>query len=468
VVPEPVLPTLDKPCGIVVTGVGGTGVVTIGALIGMASHLENKGVTVLDMTGLAQKGGAVMSHVQVAATPGEIHATRIATGEANLLIGCDEIVSASGEVLSKVRQGLTRVVVNSARTPAAEFLSNPDWKFPGAAAEKDIRASVGEDCQFIDANALALQLLGDTLYANPLLLGYAWQKGWLPLGKDALLRAIELNAVAVEKNKQAFEWGRLAAHDRSALPAAPTARDTEAVIMEMPVSLDRVIKRRVELLTAYQNAAYARRYSDAVASVREVEQRVVGTGKLVLTDAVARNLAKLMAYKDEYEVARLHADPAFLDQLRQQFEGEPGRDYTLSFYLAPPLSAKRDAEGQLQKRRYGSWMMRAFKLLARFKGLRGTVLDPFGRTEERRQERQLVADYFALIEEFCSSLTPESYFHALDLARVPETIRGYGHVKERNVREAHARQKELLVRYRGDCASSAAESGQQVRDALRA
>lgn len=468
VVPEPVLPLLDKPCGIVVTGVGGTGVVTIGALIGMASHLENKGVTVLDMTGLAQKGGAVMSHVQVAATPEEIHATRIATGEANVLIGCDEIVSASGEVLSKVRQGLTRAVVNSARTPAAEFLSNPDWKFPGVAAENDIRAGVGEDCEFIDANALALQLLGDTLYANPLLLGYAWQKGWLPLGKDALLRAIELNAVAVEKNKQAFEWGRLAAHDRSALPAAPAARTTEAVVMEMPVSLDRVIARRIELLTAYQNERYARRYSDAVASVREAEQHVVGTGKLQLTDAVACNLAKLMAYKDEYEVARLHADPVFLDQLRQQFEGEPGRDYQLNFYLAPPLSAKRDADGHLLKRRYGSWMMGAFKLLARFKGLRGTALDPFGRTEERRQERRLVADYLALIEEFSTSLTAENLSFAIDLARVPEMIRGYGHVKERNMHEAHVRQTALLVNYRKHSPGGAAPSGREVREALRA
>ncbi len=447
--PDPVLPRLDKPCGIVVTGVGGTGVVTIGALLGMAAHLEQKGVTVLDMTGLAQKGGAVLSHVQIAATPAEIHATRIATGEADVLIGCDEIVSASGEALSKVRQGRTQAVVNSARTPAAEFLSNPDWKFPGAAAESDIRMSLGEACEFIDANALALQLLGDTLYANPLVLGFAWQKGWIPLDKATLLRAIELNAVSVDKNKQAFAWGRLAAHDRKALPAADTAKGAGTIVREMPESLDRIIRRRVELLTAYQDAAYAQRYGEAVARVREAEQKVVGSGRLALTEAVARNLAKLMAYKDEYEVARLHSAPEFLAQLREQFEGEPGRDYQLNFHLAPPLLARKGADGHLQKRRYGPWMMRAFRLLARCKGLRGRALDPFGRTAERRQERQLVEDYLALVDRFRTTLSDDRLPVAIELARLPEQIRGYGHVKERSLAQLVERRAGLLSRLEG-------------------
>jgi indolepyruvate ferredoxin oxidoreductase len=445
--PEPALPGLDKPCGIVVTGVGGTGVVTIGALLGMAAHLEHKGVTMLDMTGLAQKGGAVLSHVQIAATPAAIHATRIATGEADVLIGCDEIVSASAEALSKVRQGRTRAVVNSAQTPAAEFLSNPDWKFPGAAAEGDIRASVGDACEFIDANALALRLLGDTIYANPLVLGFAWQKGWIPVGKAALLRAIELNGVSVEKNKQAFEWGRLAAHDAGRLPVADASERGEAVVLAMPESLDRLIERRVTLLTDYQNGSYGERYRKAVARVREAERAVVGQGRLALTEAVARNLAKLMAYKDEYEVARLHSAPEFLAQLREQFEGEPGRDYRLNFHLAPPLFAKRGVDGIPQKRAYGPWMMRTFRLLSRLKGLRGTALDPFGRSAERREERELVKDYFVFIDRICDGLSRDRLDVAIELARIPEQIRGYGHVKERSKAGAARRREALLARF---------------------
>ncbi|HRP25482.1 MAG TPA: indolepyruvate ferredoxin oxidoreductase family protein [Rhodocyclaceae bacterium] len=441
--PEPTFARLDTPCGIVVTGVGGTGVVTIGALLGMAAHLEQKGVAVLDMTGLAQKGGAVMSHVQIAASPSELHATRIATGEANVLIGCDEIVSASAEALSKVRQGATRAVVNSARTPTASFLSNPDWKFPGAAAESDIRASVGEHCDFIDANGLALRLLGDTLYANPLVLGYAWQKGWIPLGKAALLRAIELNGVSIEKNKQAFEWGRLAAHNPAEL--RPEAMSTQAI--ETKESLDDLIQDRIQLLTAYQSPTYAERYRSAVVRLREVESRLTGADSLVLTEAVAHNLARLMAYKDEYEVARLYAAPEFMTQLREQFDGEPGRDYRLVFHLAPPLIAKRDAEGRMQKRRYGHWMLPAFRLLSRCKGLRGTRLDPFGHTEERRAERRLIEEYFSLVDRFCRQLDIARLPVAVELARLPEQIRGFGHVKERSVVAAEEKRKQLLERF---------------------
>lgn len=454
--PEPVLPTLDKPYGVVVTGVGGTGVVTIGALLGMAAHLEQKGVTVLDMTGLAQKGGAVLSHVQIAAAPDRIHATRIATGEASLLIGCDEIVSASAEALSKMRHGRTKAVVNSARTPTADFLSNRDWKFPSVAAEVDILTSLGDECQFVDANALAVRLLGDSIYANPLILGYAWQKGWIPLGREALVRAIELNGVSIERNKQAFTFGRMAAENQSGLQGI----DKKSVVDRYPADLlegdlDQIIQRRVELLSAYQNQAYASRYRDSVMRLRKVERRIAGKGQVRLTAAVARNLAKLMAYKDEYEVARLYASPEFTSRLREQFDGEPGIDYQLNYFLAPPSVSKRDAEGKLLKRRFGPWVRNVFSLLARCKGLRGTFLDVFGRTEERKKERQLVENYFTLVDRFCNSLTIDRLESAIRLAELPDQIRGYGHVKEQAMKLAEQKGADLLADYESGVSSAA-------------
>ncbi|SFC41859.1 indolepyruvate ferredoxin oxidoreductase family protein [Massilia yuzhufengensis] len=446
-VPEPVLPVLDGVCGIVVPGVGGTGVVTVGALLGMAAHLEGKGVKVLDITGLAQKGGAVLSHIQIAAHTDLIHATRVPTGDAAVLIGCDAIVAASLDALSRVRRGRTRAVVNTASMPSAAFLSNPDWTFPGASAEADLRASIGEACEFVDANALALRLFGDTIFANPLLLGYAWQQGWIPLGRPALLRAIELNGVAVEKNQQAFEMGRVAAHDAAALPGSAPARDAGAVVLDMPVTLERVVRERALLLRSYGGEAYAQRYRDAVARLRAVEAALPGHGRLPLSDAVARNLAKLMAYKDEYEVARLYSAPEFVEALRAQFEGEPGKDYTLNFHLAPPLLAPRDASGRPAKRRYGPWMMPVFGMLARLRCLRGTLLDPFGYSSERRRERRLVDDYLALIALFCETLTQARLDTALELARLPEKIRGYGHVKEKAMDVADERRAQLMTQY---------------------
>jgi indolepyruvate ferredoxin oxidoreductase len=446
-IPEPALPALDSVCGIVVPGVGGTGVVTIGSLLGMAAHLEGKGVKVLDITGLAQKGGAVLSHIQIAAHTGLIHATRVPTGDAAVLIGCDAIVAASLDALSRVRLGRTRAVVNSAAVPSAAFLSNPDWRFPGASAEADLRASVGDACEFVDANALATRLFGDTIFANPLLLGYAWQKGWIPLGRQALLRAIELNGVAVEKNQRAFEMGRLAAHDPSALVESRRVQETGAVVVDMPVTLERLVEERARLLRSYGGEAYAQRYRAAVARLRAVEAALPGQRRQPLTEAVARNLAKLMAYKDEYEVARLHSAPEFLAALRAQFEGEPGKDYTLNFHLAPPLLARPGADGRPAKRRFGPWMMPVFHLLARMRWLRGTALDPFGMSAERRRERQLVEDYFALVALFCETLTDERMETALALARLPERIRGYGHVKEKAMDMADERRAQLMAQY---------------------
>ncbi|SAK47001.1 indolepyruvate ferredoxin oxidoreductase [Caballeronia hypogeia] len=441
--PLPTLPALSKPYGILVTGVGGTGVVTIGGLIGMAAHIERKGVTVLDMAGLAQKGGAVLSHVQIAPEPQALHATRIATGEARLVIGCDVIVSASNDVLSRTRHGMTQAAINSGATPTAEFVTNAQWTFPAAQTEQALTQSIGAGCAFIDANALALKLLGDTIYSNPLLLGFAWQKGWLPLELESLKRAIELNGVAVEKNVLAFNWGRhVAQHGVGDLIKSTQ----QAIVMKMPESLENVIATREALLTAYQNEAYARSYRSVIERIRDKENAL--NAKLPLTRAIAVNLAKLMAYKDEYEVARLYADPAYLDKLREQFEGEPGRDYKLMFHLAPPLFAKRDEHGHLVKQRFGAWMLPAFRVLAKLKGLRGTSLDVFGKTEERRTERRLIADYLALVDEFCATLDVDRFDTALQLAKLPDAIRGFGHVKERNMAAAAQKRERLLESYR--------------------
>jgi indolepyruvate ferredoxin oxidoreductase len=443
--PMPVLPSLEQPYGLVVAGIGGTGVVTIGALMGMAAHLESRGITVLDQTGLAQKGGAVMSHIQIAARPDDIHATRIAVAETSALIGCDEIVAASNDVLSRVKVGLTKAVINTALTPAAEFLSNPDWKFPTETAEGNIQQALGNDCEYIDATALAESVMGDSIFANPLLLGYAWQKGWVPLSYESLQRAIELNGVAVDKNIDAFEWGRVAAHDRSLLPEVAT--DTRAVQWVEPETLNGVVERGMALLRDYQNEAYAQRYADAVERVRQAEDKVGANRGNPLSISVARNLMKLMAYKDEYEVARLHASPVFMQQLKKQFAGTPGKDYQLNFHMAPPLISKKDHNGHLIKRQFGPWMMPAFKLLAKMKFLRGTALDIFSYTEERQHERQWIADYLALTEEFCASLSKERLASAIALAEIPQKIRGFGHVKERNMLEARKHWASLMQSY---------------------
>jgi indolepyruvate ferredoxin oxidoreductase len=336
-VPEPDVPSIEKPYGVLVTGVGGTGVVTIGALLGMAAHLENKGVTVLDVTGLAQKGGAVMSHVQIANHPADIHATRIAMGEASLVIGCDAIVTASDECMSRMQVGQTRVVLNSAATPTAEFIKNPNWRFPGSSTDADVRAAAGDEgVDSVDANHFAVALLGDAIYTNPFVLGYAWQRGWVPLTYPSLKRAIELNAVQVEKNLAAFEWGRRAAHDLAAVRklAQSAGRTGDAgsgasgehatggkiITLHTPKALDTLIDKRAVYLAAYQNDAYAARYRKIVADVRAAESSLdTGDGQFPLTEAVAKNLHKLMAYKDEYEVARLYADPAFIEKVKGSF-----------------------------------------------------------------------------------------------------------------------------------------------------
>jgi indolepyruvate ferredoxin oxidoreductase len=405
----------------------------------------------------------VLSHVQIAAAPDQLHATRIAVGEAHLILGSDAIVSASAEVLARTQRGVTKAAINSGATPTAQFVRDPHWSFPADQTRQDLRASIGDDCDFIDANRLALALLGDTLYANPLLLGFAWQRGWLPLSYESLDRAIELNGVAVEKNRLAFEWGRYVAQHGEAVADAftPLAGKQQAVIVQMPESLDRLIERNVERLSVYQNPRYAARYVAAVERLREKEATVVPGSKPRLTPVVARNLAKLMTYKDEYEVARLYADPAYMDKLRAQFEGEPGRDYKLAFHLAPPLLAKRDEHGRLKKQRFGQWTLTVFRVLEKFRFLRGTAFDVFGKTEERRNERELIEQYFALVDEFCATLDVARFDAALKLADLPGEIRGFGHVKERNVLAAAPKRERWLAEYRADAASTPPVSSSQ-------
>jgi len=375
--PEPPLPACDAAWGIVVAGVGGTGVITIGQLLGMAAHLEGKGVVTQDAAGLAQKGGATWSYVQLAERPEAIHTTRVDIAQADLVIGCEGMVTASRTTLAVMQPGRTFVALNVHRTPAAAFVHDPNWQFPLGGCEAAIEGAVGKErLHLLDAERAAAALLGDSIYTNPLMLGFAWQKGWVPLSRVALRRAIELNGVQVPNNLAAFEWGRQCAHDLAAVPALFAAR--KAIDAARAPTLDELVERRAGFLAAYQNAAYAAAYRAFVEKVRGVES-AQGQGT-PLAEAVARNLFKLMAYKDEYEVARLHTDAGFLKKIAEGFEG----DYRLVHHLAPPLWSKKNAKGELVKRAYGPWVRRAFGVLARMKGLRGTPLDPFGLTAERR------------------------------------------------------------------------------------
>ena len=432
--PAPALASTALPYGVLITGVGGTGVVTIGALIGMAAHIDRKGVTVLDMTGLAQKGGAVLCHVRICDDPQAIHAVRIATGEADAVIGGDVIVTASPDALTRMQAGRTRVVVNSAETPTADFTSNPDWQFPLARMQAVVSETVGAGAaHFVDASDLALRLLGDSIASNLFLLGYAWQRGLVPVSADAIDRAIELNGTAVRMSRAAFLWGRRAAHD----PAAVAAFARPRIAVPPAPTLDQVIATRAAFLTAYQDTAYATRYRTQVDKVRAAEAAINSSQ---LAEAVAHNLFKLMAIKDEYEVARLYAETDFLQKIGERFEG----DYRLSFHLAPPLLARPDpTTGVTRKMAFGPWMLTAFKWLARARGLRGSRWDVFGRSDERRLERALLAAYEADLAALLPKLERTTLGDAIALANLPQAIRGFGHVKRRSM-DATAPQREAL------------------------
>jgi len=427
--PDPALPVLSRDYNILVTGIGGTGVVTIGALLGMAAHLSGYGTSVLDQTGLAQKNGAVTSHVRLGPDPDALHGTRIPAGHTDLVIGCDMVVAAGADAMKLYGHGRTRAVLNDHLTPLASFALDPDQRQESQPMLTSLSLMLGEEAVLPSASSrLAEALLGDAIYANPFLLGFAWQKGLIPLGREALEQAIRLNGVSIARNLSAFGWGRVAA-DRPAVITALTGPAEQPAVPVLPQTLAQLVAHRSAHLTAYQNAALAKRYADRVERVRQREATVL-PGQQDLARAVAWNYAKLLAYKDEYEVARLYSDPAFRQALAETFE-VPKK---LTVHLAPPLLAKPDpVTGEPHKREYGPWMLRSFGLLARMKGLRGTAFDPFGRGEDRKVERRLIRDYEAALDRLETTLTPETAADWLAFLKLPETIRGFGPVKLRAI-----------------------------------
>jgi indolepyruvate ferredoxin oxidoreductase len=446
--PRPAPWNWTGPYDLLVTGVGGTGVVTVGALISMAAHLEGKSASVLDFMGFAQKGGSVLSFVRMADVASRLNQVRIDTQQADALLACDVVVGASPEALGTVRHGRTRILANVHEVPVAESLRNPDAQLKVPALLEKLEFAAGaERVETLDAQTLAETFLGDSIVSNILALGYAWQRGLVPVSLEALVHAIELNAVAVDNNKLAFSLGRLAAGDPQAIAALLAGEALDEA--PQPEPLDALIARGVAHLTGYQSAAYAKQYENFVREVMRREQaagtlrQAEGDRELPFTRAVAQSLLKLMAYKDEYEVARLYTDGDFLKSLNHQFEG----DVQLEFYMAPPILSKSKDGQAPRKVRLGGWMMPAMKLLAHGKRLRGTALDLFGRTQERRMERELVRQYRERITAISSALSPERMKAACDIATLPLSMRGFGHVKLANVALARAREAELLHRF---------------------
>jgi indolepyruvate ferredoxin oxidoreductase len=443
--PQPALPLANHPYSIIITGVGGTGVVTIGAVLGMAAHLEGKGVGIIDMAGLAQKGGAVSSHIRIANTQDDIHAIRVASQGADLVIGGDMVVVGTKKVLSAVKPG-TRMVVNTAEILPGDFTRNPDYSLPTERIRRAIVNTAGKDnSHFVDANRLATALLGQSIGANMFMLGYAYQLGALPVSAEAIEKAIEMNGEAVAMNVAAFKFGRRAAVDPRSIEAlVRPAPEAERDSLRLSQSFEEMVSRRIDLLTKYQNAAYAARYRALVDAVKAAEAAKT-PDECALTETVARYLFKLMAYKDEYEVARLYTDSHFVNQVKASFDG----DLRLEFHLAPPLLARRDPKtGEPKKMSFGPWMLSAFGILAKFRFLRGTPFDIFGYSEERRTERKLIADYEALLGEIMDRLTPDNHATAVALAAIPEKIRGFGPVKARHLAAAKAEEAALIEQFR--------------------
>ncbi len=450
VLPVPRLPQIGAPFGIIVTGVGGTGIVTIGGVLGMAAHLEGKGVGIIDMAGLAQKGGAVYSHIRISNNPDEIHAIRMAAGGADLVLGGDIVVAGNKKVLAAVKHGATRVIANLAEFLPGDFTRNADFSLPMERLKRAILGAAGrENVSFVDAGRLAVGLLGNSIAANIFLVGYAYQIGALPLSAEAIEKAIEMNGEAVAMNQAAFRWGRRAAFDLAVVEKLVPPASAQDDNRRLSQNFDETVQRRVAFLTDYQNAPYAARYRKWVEEAREAE-RLKAPGKQGLAEAVARYLFKLMAYKDEYEVARLYTDGTFRQQVTSTFEGDSLR---FEFHLAPPLLARTDrTTGEPKKMSFGPWMLTAFGVLKHFKGLRGTPLDPFGYTSERRTERQLIADYEKMLGQVLDNLTPENHSVAVGLAAIPEKIRGFGHVKARHLKAAKADEAALFEQFRAGAA----------------
>lgn len=425
--PEPESkPNLDTPYSIIVTGVGGTGVVTIGALIGMAAHLDGLGSGIIDMAGLSQKGGSVYSHIKIATNPAEVKTIRVADGCANLMLACDVVVGAGNTALSTLSKS-TRALINTHEQMPREFAYDKDFTLPTGLMHSRIVDSVGSDnAEFVDASNYATQLLGDSIGTNLFMLGVAYQRGLIPLSGEAIHRAIDLNGVAVEMNKNAFALGRHWVRDETRVDALLPV----AIADDAPQTLDAIITDRMARLTAYQNANYAASYRDFIAKVSDKPYAL----------AVARNLYKLMAYKDEYEVARLYTDLSFMAGVHEQFTG----DLKLKVSLAPPLLSRPDpVTGKARKIEFGTWIFPVFKVLSKFKGLRGTRLDPFGYSRERKKERALITEYKAMILGIGQEADPKT---ALALAELPKDIRGFGHVKMANIGKAEEVQKTLCAK----------------------
>ena len=447
--PLPATPALDGAYNILVTGIGGTGVITIGALLGMAAHVEGLACSTLDFTGLSQKNGAVMSHVRIAPQADDLATVRIAPGGANLILGCDIVVATSIPALSRAERGLTRAIVNADLLPTASFVINPDIDFEAGTMRESLNEAVSaSDLDILDATGLATALMGDSIATNAFMLGFAFQRGAIPLSLEAIMKAIDLNGAAIDMNKLAFSWGRLAAHDLQRVVSAARFKSSGATPVKR--TLDESITFRAKFLTDYQNEAYSKRYLAEVERVRAAEAKAA-PGSQDLTEAFAKGLFKLMAYKDEYEVARLYSDGEFAKALKEQFDG----DASVKVSLAPPLLASRDkVTGHLRKREFGGWIFRAFELLTRFKFLRGTAFDPFGYTAERRMERALPGEYSAMILRHLDTAKPHDWPRLVALAKSAELVRGYGDVKEANV-----------AKFRGECARLEAAIGQPVAQA---
>ncbi|MBR3369724.1 MAG: indolepyruvate ferredoxin oxidoreductase family protein [Rhodobacteraceae bacterium] len=433
---DPVLPEIDGTHNIVITGVGGTGVVTIGAILSMAAHIDGKGAGMIEMAGLAQKGGAVHIHCRIANTPEDISAIRVAVGEAHCVIGGDLVVTAGAKTLGLMRSGQTGAAVNTHEIITGEFTRNTEFRIPGADLQMALQARLGDKLHLFDYSELAKRLLGDSIYSNMIALGAAWQMGLVPLSEAAILQAITLNKAAVDGNTRAFALGRWAVVHPKA--AAKMLADT---VVAKPKSLEDLIALRQAHLVAYQSRRLAKRYRKLVDQAPDARLR----------EAVAKGYHKLLAYKDEYEVARMHLQT--LDKARAEFDG----DFTPRFHLAPPLLSRMGSDGRPLKRSFGPWIMRAFGVLARFKVLRGTVLDPFGATPERRMERQLIRDYETLMPRILADVTPQTHDIALELAQLPLQIRGFGPVKHRNATAAAQRRAELLAAFDAPPARVAAQ-----------
>ena len=439
--PEPVLPSIvDDGYGMLVGGVGGTGVVTIGALLGMAAHVDGLGVSIVDQLGFAQKGGAVMTHIRLAETPQRINATRLNAGSADLLLGCDMLVISADDALNCLAPGRTQAVINTNKAYTGDFLLNPNLEYPSDSIEARLLDGLGNgSATFLDTSRLAARLLGDSIGSNLFLVGYAWQQGFIPITKEAIFQAIELNGVKVEWNQEAFEWGRRAAHNLEAVQQVADVHAVERV--ELPQDLDEQIEFYASELVDYQSDAYAERYRAVVAEARSAEQDIDPDAD-GFTRAIAQGLYKLMAYKDEYEVARLFTHPEFRAKLNAQFEGK----FSLRFNLAPPGIARKDKlTGVPKKVTFGAWMLPVYGLLVKLKFLRGTALDIFGKTAERRMERLLIAEYEQLIHTMCADLSRENLAISRELAALPQEIRGYGHIKLASIEQAAERQRVLLT-----------------------